>query len=270
MSRRPRETRPSGVDQLHLVRGLDVALFDVAEQRIDRHRRSARPPRGDLRSCLCSRHRASSSRCRAIDLADLRRGGGHDVEVPRVRGEEVACPFHLEEDRDASVLAEDSRRIELRLGAQPVARHVLLHLRRPCRRSTHRPSSSSTSVGKRAEDRVAHDQRRLGGVEDDDRLAALGAADRLDGRRRGARELVDVRSGARARPTSTRRSRRSRRTRRAHSATRRRPSGSWPDRRRSPCSRWVHEMCSARFTGGITYGPRAAGVRSIARMPASR
>ena len=48
-----------------------------------------------------------------------------------------------------------------------------------------------------AEDRVAHDQRRLGRVEDDDRLAALGAADVLDRAGRGLGELVDV--GARAR-----------------------------------------------------------------------
>src|SRR5690606_3971281 len=40
--------------------------------------------------------------------------------------------------------------------------------------------------------RVAHDQRRLGRVEDDDRLALLGAADLLDRARGGAGEFVDV------------------------------------------------------------------------------
>ncbi len=33
---------------------------------------------------------------------------------------------------------------------------------------------------------------------------------------------------------------------------------------------FIRSRCSARLTGGTTYGPIAAGVRSIARMPASR
>ncbi len=45
---------------------------------------------------------------------------------------------------------------------------------------------------------VAHDQRRLGRVEDDDRLALLGAADLLDRAGGGAGEFVDVLAGARA------------------------------------------------------------------------
>ena len=45
-----------------------------------------------------------------------------------------------------------------------------------------------------AEDRVAHHQRRLDRVEDDDRLAALGAADDLEGR-----EVVSVNSSMLAR-----------------------------------------------------------------------
>src|SRR5262249_26100836 len=41
-----------------------------------------------------------------------------------------------------------------------------------------------------------HDQRGLGRVQDDDRLAALGAAYHLNGLRGGLRELVYVRPGA--------------------------------------------------------------------------
>jgi hypothetical protein len=33
---------------------------------------------------------------------------------------------------------------------------------------------------------------------------------------------------------------------------------------------FIRLMCSVRLTGGTTYGPIAAGVRSIALMPASR
>src|SRR5699024_1188888 len=51
-------------------------------------------------------------------------------------------------------------------------------------------------VGDAAVDGVAHDHGRLGRVEDDDGLAALGAADLLDGELGGLGELVDV--GARA------------------------------------------------------------------------
>src|SRR6266508_3262185 len=52
--------------------------------------------------------------------------------------------------------------------------------------------------GDEGEDGVAHDQRRFGGVEDDDRLAAPGAANLDDGRGGGLGELVDVGAGARA------------------------------------------------------------------------
>jgi len=47
-----------------------------------------------------------------------------------------------------------------------------------------------------AQHRVAHHQRRVGRVQDDDGLAALGAADLLDCRLGGLSELVDVGAGA--------------------------------------------------------------------------
>ncbi len=111
---------------------------------------------------------------RAMFLADLGGCGRHDVEVAGVRRQEVACAFDLDEDRDRRMPPETS------LGPsnwgslqQPVAR-----ARTPGRPSTitvhgvgdARPVSASSGDG--AEDRVAHDHRRLGGVEDDDRLAA--------------------------------------------------------------------------------------------------
>src|SRR3546814_11350423 len=50
---------------------------------------------------------------------------------------------------------------------------------------------------------IAHDHRRFGRVQNDDRLAARGAADLFDRIGRGARELIDI--GARARTRRTRR-----------------------------------------------------------------
>ena len=50
----------------------------------------------------------------------------------------------------------------------------------------------------KAEHGIPHDQRRVGRIEDDDRLALASAAHLLDAPRRGPRELVDVRAGARS------------------------------------------------------------------------
>jgi hypothetical protein len=61
-------------------------------------------------------------------------------------------------------------------------------------------------LGDRAEDGVAHDHWRVGRVEDDDRLATPGTADRLHTLAGGLGELVDVGSGARARRNRSHRS----------------------------------------------------------------
>jgi hypothetical protein len=63
-------------------------------------------------------------------------------------------------------------------------------------RSTEASISAFDARRRTGEDRVAHDQRRLGRVQHDDRLALGCAAHGLDGLRGGLGELVDV--GARA------------------------------------------------------------------------
>src|SRR5699024_11346699 len=84
---------------------------------------------------------------------------------------------------------------ELWLLGPAVARHVLLDLLLPL---ADRGGDEVVVgvVGDAAVDGVAHDHGRLGRVEDDDGLAALGAADLLDVELGGLGELVDV--GARA------------------------------------------------------------------------
>ena len=59
---------------------------------------------------------------------------------------------------------------------------------------------------RQAIDRIAHDQRRLCRIEDDDGLATIGAAHLLDRPRGRLRGLVDV--GPRARPRGSARDRR--------------------------------------------------------------
>ena len=101
-------------------------------------------------------------------------------------------------------------------------------------------------------------------------LPRCGAADRLDAGRGGAGELVDVGAGAGA----------------GRRAGHRRddlgvgdPDGgraetaatigivAWPPQ--VIMLTFIAATCSSPLTGGITAGPTAAGVRSIARMPAS-
>ena len=136
-------------------------------------------------------------------LADLGGGRGHDVEVPGVRRQVVAGTLHLDERRDERLAAGVDRRVvELRLVEQPVARDVGLHLGDDVADGL-RDRVAVGVLGNRAEDGVAHDHWRVGRVEDDDRLAALGAADRLDALAGGLGELVDVGARARARPRPT-------------------------------------------------------------------
>src|SRR5690606_15948509 len=127
-------------------------------------------------------------------LADLRRGCGHDVEVPGVGREEVAGAFDLDEDRDA--VRAVRRDGELRLHPEPVTRHVALHLPGDGgdRVGDHvvRDEPGVVRPGDLAEDRVAHDERWFGRVEHDDRLASGRAPADLDGPARRAGELVDV------------------------------------------------------------------------------
>src|SRR5690554_2783279 len=116
-------------------------------------------------------------------------GSGHDVQVAGVLGQEVAQAFDLHEYRDA--VAVEHRAVD-----QLVAGYVLLHL------GDHAVDRIGDArlvrrVGGQAVDGVAHDQRRLGRVDDDDRLALLRATHLLDGTGGGAGELVDVLARAR-------------------------------------------------------------------------
>ena len=105
----------------------------------------------------------------ALDLEEHR----HLVRRPARRRRSAACAT------GSSV----GDRGELHLLLEPVAGDVRRRRRRPSarpRRGSRR--ASARRVVDEAEHGVAHDQRRLGRVEDDDRLAAPRAADRLDGR----------------------------------------------------------------------------------------
>ena len=160
----------------------------------------------------------------------------------------------------------DRRVVELRLVEQPVAGHVRLHLGdHVADRLRDRVAVGVLRDG--AEDGVAHDHRRLGRVEDDDRLAALGAADGLDALAGGLGELVDVgpgaRPGRRPRPPTPRSRRRAPRRR----ATPRTTIGmvAWPPQ--VIMLTFGASRCSRRFTGGITAGPDGGG-RQVDRADA--
>ena len=94
----------------------------------------------------------------------------HDVEVAGVRRQVVAGALDLDEDRDRPPLVPSEGRRTAAL-EQPVAGHVAA-APRDHRRDRCGDRVVSASSGISAEDRVAHDQRRVGRVEDDDRLAA--------------------------------------------------------------------------------------------------
>ena len=145
--------------------------------------------------------RASARRARFFGdfLADLGRRRGHDVQVSRVRRQVVARAFHFDERRHQRLAAGVHRRVvELRLVEQPVAGHVGRHLGDDVADRL-RDRVAVGVLGDGAEDGVAHDHWRIGGVQDDDRLAALGTADGLDALAGGLGELVDVGPGARPR-----------------------------------------------------------------------
>src|SRR3546814_15675172 len=83
-----------------------------------------------------------------------------------------------------------AKTLELNLLLETIARHIFLNFRY---HRLHR-SADRCLVGSLAqrEHRIAHDHGRLGGIEDDNRLALRGAPYRLNRSRRGARELVDI------------------------------------------------------------------------------
>jgi hypothetical protein len=58
--------------------------------------------------------------------AHLRRGGGHDVEVSRIRRKKVAGTLHFDEHRDPRRLLPRLRSIELRLGDEAIPRNIRL------------------------------------------------------------------------------------------------------------------------------------------------
>jgi hypothetical protein len=117
---------------------------------------------------------------------------------------------------------------------------------------------------------VAHDQRRLGRIDDDDGLALLRAADLLDRARRGAREFVDVLARAGADGWTTR----WRRFRRSFTFCTRDTAATigivaWPPQVTMLTFISPLPTCSTRLTGGTQYGPMAAGVRSIIITPSA-
>src|SRR5690606_7603798 len=117
-------------------------------------------------------------------------GGGHDVQVARILGQEVPQPLDFHQYRDAVA-------VEYRAIDQLVPGHVFLHL------GDHAVDGIGNarlvrSVDSQTMDGVTHDQRRLGRVDDNDRLAFLCPTNLLDGAGGGAGEFVDIlaRAGA--------------------------------------------------------------------------
>ena len=144
------------------------------------------------RAALAPARARSSARREA--LADPHRGRGHDVEVAGVRRQVVAAPGDLEQDRDPGrglAAGRPERAVVEHAASDRVAGHVRRDL--GGHRRDRGLDRGVVGVGAdRAVDGVAHQDRRLGRVQDDDRLAVGGPADRHEplGRRLG--ELVDV------------------------------------------------------------------------------
>src|SRR6266540_336985 len=100
-------------------------------------------------------------------LADPDRRGGHDVEVAGVARQIVAGTLDLDEHGHLLVVVD-------RLATQAVAGHVAAHrLDHLAHRGGDRLAVHRAGQGV---DSVAHHDRRLGRVQDDDRLGVLGAA----------------------------------------------------------------------------------------------
>ena len=175
------------------------------------------------------RRRAASVQCAGQDffgehLGGARGGGGHDVEVAGVLGQVVAQALDLQVDRDA--LAVEHRAVD-----QACSRARTSALRRSSAWTEAVIAPGPALLGQ-AVHGVAHDQRRLGRVDDDDGLASLGAADLFDRTGGGAGELVDVLAGAGADRAAGHGGDDLAIGHRLHAATRPPPSGSWPGRRR--------------------------------------
>src|SRR5690554_2501628 len=131
-------------------------------------------------------------------------GGGHDVQVAGVRGQVMGCTFHFQEDGGFQATEAAETRdvhglvfrndIELDFLLEAVARHVGRH-------GLHHFFDGGfhcrlVSCIRQHVHGVAHQQGRLGRVQDDDGLALLGTTDHLDGLGGGFGELVDVGTGA--------------------------------------------------------------------------
>src|SRR5690554_6565846 len=131
-------------------------------------------------------------------------GGGHDVQVAGVRGQVMGCAFHFQEDGGFQATEAAETRdvhglifrndVELDFLLEAVARHVGRH-------GLHHFFDGGFhfrligGVGQHVHG-VAHQQGRLGRVQDDDGLALLGTTDHFDGLGGGFGELVDVGTGA--------------------------------------------------------------------------
>ena len=199
-------------------------------------------------------------------VADLGGGSRHDVEIAGVGREEVAGALDFDEGGHA-VRAIGSDR-ELWLDPQAISGHVGLHIRGDLVDRV----DDRVVVGvlaDLAEDRVTHDQRGLGRVEHDDRLAA-GVPPQTS----IAADVVRVNSSMLARVPGPADFDATVATISAYGTSVTRLTAwtigivAWPPH--VTMLTFIRSRCSVRLTGGTTYGPTAAGVRSIARMPASR
>src|SRR5438105_6359283 len=144
----------------------------------------------------------------AEPLPDPQGSRGHDVKVAGVGREVVAGAGDFEENRDLpagggrKIGAERVERVviteagDLHRLLEPVARYVGGDVGH--HRLDRLPDGVVVDVVHEAQDGIAHDESRLGRIQNDDRLAALRSPDPLE--RTGGRdsELVDV--GSRARP----------------------------------------------------------------------
>ena len=200
----------------------------------------------ELRLVLAGHHAASFCNCCAGPaIGGGQRRRGHDVEIAGIGRQVVRRALDLEEDRGLEARARadagDAHRVRCRRCARTApsasadSRARISAPRRPCPATDFSIASCDAALRQR-EDRVAHDQRRLGRVQDDDRLAALGAAELHDRLRGRLGEFVDI--GARA-GAGRLRGDRGDDLAPDHALGRapapRRPSGSSPGRRRSPC-----------------------------------
>src|SRR5262245_62620175 len=108
-------------------------------------------------------------------LADLYRGRSHDIKVPRIFRQKISRAFDFDEQSYLLLAFAVRQILDQWFGAQAIARHILLDA------LDHRLDGAKNlcffGLGQDAVHCVAHQDRWLGGIENDDRLAARSVAD---------------------------------------------------------------------------------------------